>query len=124
MRRPARRLRGWFLPVLVAGSLTGCAMSFDATQLGVPVTMASAASQPAQGDKFELTSRAMYGFWGLVKFKQPSLEQALASQLVGGAGVADLKISVKSGFSDVLLTILTAGIIVPRAVKFEGVIVK
>ena len=99
-------------------------MTFDATQLGVPATMASAAAAPAEGERFELTSSAVYGFWGVIKFKEPSLEKALASQLVGGKGVADLKISVRSRFTDVLLTVLTAGIIVPRSVTFEGVVVK
>jgi hypothetical protein len=52
------------------------------------------------------------------------LEKALAAQLVGGKGVADLKISVRSRFTDVLLTILTVGIIVPRSVTFKGVVVR
>jgi hypothetical protein len=99
-------------------------MTFDATHLGVPVTMASAASAPAQGDHFELTSHAVYGLWGMVKFSQPSLQKALASQLVGGRGVADLKIRVRSRFPDLLLTVLTAGIVVPRSVTFEGTVLR
>ena len=37
--------------------------------------------------------------------------------------VADLKISVRSRFSDVLVTVLTVGIVVPRTVTYEGVVV-
>ncbi len=71
-----------------------------------------------------MTSRAVYGLWGLVPIKTPSLQKALAAQLGGGTGIADLKIKVRSRWSDVLITALTAGLIVPRAVTFEGVVTK
>lgn len=98
-------------------------MTFDASKLGVPVTMASSATEPATGTSFKVTSHATYGLWGVVKFSEPSLRKALASQLVGQQSVADLKIKVRSRFFDVLITGLTLGIVVPRSVTFEGVIV-
>jgi hypothetical protein len=99
-------------------------MTFDATTLGVPVTLASPAGQPPEGSRFSVTSRAVYVLWGLAKLKDPSLRKALAAQLAGGSGVADLKIKVRSRWSDILVTALTAGLIVPRAVTFEGVVLK
>jgi len=99
-------------------------MTFDSTTLGVPVTLASPAGQPPEGSRFSVTSRAVYAFWGLARLKQPSLRKALAAQLAGGSGVADLKIKVRSRWSDILITALTAGLIVPRAVTFEGVVLK
>jgi hypothetical protein len=66
----------------------------------------------------------VYGLWGLAKLKEPSLRKALAAQLGGGSGIADLKIKVRSRWSDILITALTAGLIVPRAVTFEGVVLK
>jgi hypothetical protein len=105
-------------------SLAGCAMTFDTTTLGVPVTLASPAGQPPEGARFSVTSRAVYALWGLAKLKEPSLRKALAAQLAGGSGVADLKIKVRSRWSDILITALTAGLIVPRAVTFEGVVLK
>ena len=49
-------LRG--LPILLTLTLVfGCAQTFDATTLGVPVTMAAAAGQPVQGARFEVTSK-------------------------------------------------------------------
>ncbi len=77
-----------------------------------------------QGTSFKVTSHAVYGFWGVVKFSEPSLRKTLATQLVGGTGVADLKIKVRSSFFDVLITGLTLGLIVPRSVTFEGVVVQ
>jgi hypothetical protein len=118
------KCRGWFLLTVAVAGLSGCSMTFDTTHLGVPVTMASDASAPAQGDHFQLTSHAVYGLWGMVRFSEPSLQKALASQLVGGSAVADLKIRVRSRFPDLLLTVLTAGIVVPRSVTFEGVVVR
>ena len=112
--------------ILAAGLvlLAGCANTFDATRLGVPVTMASGADAPAQGSSFEVTGHAVYGFWGVFKFSEPSLKKSLGSQLVGGGSVADLKIKVRSRFFDVVITGLTLGLIVPRSVTFEGVVVQ
>jgi hypothetical protein len=99
-------------------------MTIDARTLGVPVTLASPADKPPQGSRFLITSHAVYGLWGLATIKQPSLRKVLAAQLAGGSGVADLSIKVRSGFTDVLVTALTAGLIVPRSVTFEGVVSK
>lgn len=104
--------------------LTGCAMTFDARKLGVPVTLSTPASQPPEGSRFSLTSRSVYAFWGIAKLKEPSLRKALAAQLADGGGVADLKIKVRSRWNDVLVTILTVGLIVPRTITFEGYVTK
>jgi hypothetical protein len=110
--------------LLLLSSVGACAETFDATTLGVPVTLASPAGQQPQGTRFRITSHAIYGFWGLAKIKDPSLRKALAAQLAGGSGIADLKIKVRSRWSDVLVTALTGGLIVPRAVTYEGVVSK
>jgi hypothetical protein len=120
VKLPRRALPALLLVLVLAG----CAHTFDATALGVPITMASPTSQPAQGDRFQVGSRAVFGFWGIVKFREPSLRKALAAQLGGGSGVADLRIRVRSRFSDILITGLTLGLIVPRSVTFEGVVTK
>lgn len=117
----ARRAAPVLLLVLL---LVGCAQTFDATTLGVPATLASAAGQPPQGDRFSVSSKAVYGLWGALRFKQPSLQKALAAQLGGGTGVADLRIRVRSRWSDLLIAGLTLGLVVPRSVTFEGVVVK
>ena len=118
------RAGGGVLALLVITLLTGCAETFDAATLGVPVTMASPAGSPASGDRFQVSSKAVFGFWGLVNVKQPSLRKALGAQLGGGSGVADVKIRSRSRFTDLLFTVLTAGLLVPRTVTFEGVVTK
>ena len=110
--------------LLLLSLLAGCAQTFDATTLGVPATVSTAASQPAQGDRFSVSGKSVFGFWGLVKYKEPSLRKALAAQLSGGSSVAGLRIRVRSRWSDVLITGLTLGLIVPRSVTFEGVVTK
>lgn len=112
------------LAVILVLSLSGCALTFDATTLGVPVSLASPAGQPPEGTRFRVTSRAVYALWGVAPLKRPSLRKALAAQLGGDRGIADLRIRVRSRWSDVLITALTAGLIVPRAVTFEGVVTK
>ncbi len=106
--------------VLVAG----CAQTFDATTLGVPASMASAASPtvPDSAAAFSVSSHAMFGFWGMVSLKNPSVEKALAGQLVGGKRIENVRIKVRSSVSDVIFTVLTAGIIVPRSVTVEGTV--
>jgi hypothetical protein len=109
---------------LLALVLAGCAETFDATSVGVPVTMSSSAGQPPQGERFSVTSHAVYGLWGMFRIKQPSLQRALSAQLGGGKAIADVKIHSRSRFFDVLITGLTLGIIAPRSVTYEGVVTK
>jgi hypothetical protein len=104
--------------------LVGCAQTFDATNLGVPVTLAAPAGQAVVGTRFRVTSHAVYAMWGLAKIKDPSLRKALAAQLAGGSGIGNLRIRVRSRWTDVLVTALTAGLIIPRAVTYEGVVLK
>jgi hypothetical protein len=120
VRFPRRALPG----LLILSFLAGCAHTFDATTLGVPVTVASPAGQPNEGARFSVSSKAVFGFWGVLRFKEPSLRKALAGQLAGGSGIADLRIRVRSRWSDVLFTGLTLGLFVPRSVTFEGVVTK
>lgn len=114
--------RSLLAALLVALCLTGCAMTFDSTSLGVQATMASAVSQPAVGDTFTVTSHAVYLFWGLYPVKMPSLRNTLEGQLAGGRGVQDLRIHVGRRWSDLLVTVLTVGVVSPVSVTFEGVI--
>ncbi len=102
----------------LAGSLAGCSLSFDATSLGVPATLASPAGQAPAGDRFSVSAKAVFGLWGIARLKEPSLRKALAAQLGGGSGVANLRIRVRSRWNDVLFTLLTAGLIVPRTVTY------
>ena len=108
--------------VLLLLPLAGCAETFDATTLGVPATLATPADQPPVGNRFKVTQHSVYGLWGLATLRAPSLRKALAAQLAGGTGIAGLKIKVRSRWSDVLITALTGGLIVPRSVTFEGVV--
>ncbi len=112
------------LPVVVAAfGLMGCAQTFDATSLGVPATMASAAGDAAVGQPFRVSAHTVHAFWGLVPLGKARLDKALASQLVGGKEVVQLKIKTKSRWSDLLFTGLTLGIIAPKTVIYEGVVV-
>ena len=108
------------LLLLLAAS--GCALTFDSTSLGVPVSMASAASQPAAGDTFSVRSRALFMFWGLLPIREPSLENTLETQLAGGRSVRDLRVRVSHRLTDILYTVLTAGIVAPETVTFEGIV--
>ena len=116
--------RSVVLALALACVLSGCAQTFDATTLGVPATLASQAGEAPPGDRFKVDGKAVFAFWGVAKLKEPSLRKALASQIAGGAGVANVKIRTHSKFTDVLVTVLSLGILVPRTVTFEGVVTK
>lgn len=118
----ATTLRRALAAALIVLLASGCAQTFDATSLGVPASLASDAAQQPAGEAFSVTTHSVHGFWGLMKFRSPSVERALAGQLLDGQGISNVRIKVRSSFTDVLFTILTAGLIVPRSVTVEGVV--
>lgn len=99
-------------------------MTFDARSLGVPATMAAPAGQPLPGDSFAVTQRAIHVFWGLASARVPNLQNVLAGQLAGGSGVANLRIRVRRRWSDLLFTVMTAGVVSTTSVTVEGVVTR
>jgi hypothetical protein len=85
--------------------------------------MADAPGAAPAGAPFTTRGHSLHAFFGLLTVSQASLQKALARQLVGGEQIAQLRIKSHSRWSDVLLTVLTAGLLVPRTVTFQGVIV-
>ena len=129
MRFALRAGRATVLPAFaflaVTLSLGGCASTIDATSLGVPATLATAAEHhPVAGDSFKVSTHAVYGLWGLAQLKQPSIRKMLAGQLVGDNTLSEVRIRIRSRWSDVLISALTLGLVVPRTVTVEGVVVK
>lgn len=101
----------------------GCAVTYDATHLGVPVSLADAAQAPATGTPFSVTKHPVYVMWGLFRASDPNLDDILAGQVGAGAGLTRVKIHSRLRLTDLLFTVLTAGFLSPRSVTFEGVIV-
>jgi hypothetical protein len=95
--------------VLTLLSATACAQTFDATTLGVPVTMAAPPADQPVGEAFKVNQSAVYAFWGLATLTTPRLDKALATQLIGGKSVSNVKMKVRARWSDVLITALTLG---------------
>ena len=104
-------------------TLSGCAITFDATELGVPTSMAESARDPVQGTPFSVTKHPVYMFWGLVLAAKPNAEDVLAGQAGTGARIANLRIKSRARWSDLLVTALTFGFASPRSVTFEGTVV-
>ena len=109
--------------VALALSSGGCALTFDSARLGVTATMAEAVQPPAAGTPFRVTKHPVFLLWGSMSVAQPSLEDVLAGQVGAGATIASLKIRVRSRWTDILVTGLTLGLVAPRSVTFEGVVV-
>ena len=109
--------------VALALTLSGCAMTFDATDLGVPTSLAESAQTPPQGTPFRITKHPVYLLWGLAAASRPNAQDVIAGQVGTGARVANLRIKVRARWSDLLVTVLTAGLASPRSVTFEGVVV-
>ncbi|OLC10236.1 MAG: hypothetical protein AUH41_03280 [Gemmatimonadetes bacterium 13_1_40CM_66_11] len=107
----------------LALTLSGCAMTFDATDLGVPTSLAESAQTPPQGTPFRITKHPVYLLWGLAAASRPNAQDVIAGQVGTGARVANLRIKVRARWSDLLVTVLTAGLASPRSVTFEGVVV-
>jgi hypothetical protein len=109
--------------LVLALALSGCALTLDSSHLGVPVSMAGAAERPDSGTPFRVTKHAFYLLLGLVQVAQPNLEDVLAGQVGTGTRITNLRVKVRSRWSDVLVTGLTLGFVVPRSVTFEGLVV-
>lgn len=111
--------------LLVTGVLvsTGCALTFDATRLGVPVTMAGTPQPTPTGTPFRVTRHPVFLLFGLATVGEPDLEDVLEAEVGTGAGVQNLRIKVAASPTDVLFTVITLGVISPRTVTFEGEVV-
>ncbi|HEV2672242.1 MAG TPA: hypothetical protein VGU74_14200, partial [Gemmatimonadales bacterium] len=107
----------------LALTVCGCALTIDATELGVPTSLAEAGQAPPQGTPFKVTKHPVYFLWGLAGGSLPNAEDVLAGQVGTGARIADLRIKVRSRVPDLLITALTFGVFAPRSVTFEGVVV-
>lgn len=114
------------LAAAACAALTGCTLHFDSRSLGVPVTMAAAAGPggTVPGDSFTVSGHAVYLFWGLAALRQPDLRQTLAGQLGAGAGVQDLTIHTHAGITDVLVSLLTLGVVSTTSVTYSGVVTR
>jgi hypothetical protein len=110
------------LALLLSLSAGGCALTFDARSLGVPAGMSAPAQQPVVGDTFNISTHAVFLLWGVLPSHRPSLERTLEGQLTGGRAIQDLHIRVWRRWSDALVTVLTAGLVNPISVRFQGVI--
>lgn len=112
-------------PTVVALALasSGCAMTFDSSHLGVTATMAEPAQAPATGTAFRVTKHPVYLVMGLVPLAQPNLEDLFSGQVGADSAIASLKIHVRSRWTDLLVTVITAGLVVPRSVTYEGIVV-
>lgn len=115
--------RGLALALFLTLCGSACTQTFDSTTLGVPVTMAAAPGEAPQGTPFKARAHTMHALFGLLTLSQANLQKALARQLVGGQQVAQLQIRIKSRWSDILLTGLTLGLLTPRTVTYQGVII-
>ncbi|MFN2572705.1 MAG: Bor/Iss family lipoprotein [Gemmatimonadales bacterium] len=109
--------------LVVALTVSGCALSFDATELGVPTSLAESAQTPPQGAAFTITKHPTYFLWGLVALSRPNVEDVLAGQVGTGARIANLRVKVRARWTDLLVTGLTLGVFSPRSVTFQGVVV-
>lgn len=102
----------------------GCAQTFDATTLGVPATLATDNVAAPQGTAFKVNVKALWAAWGLFPVSQPVLGKTIAAQLVGGKSVANVRIHTHTSILDGIITLGTFGVLAPRSVTFEGVIVE
>lgn len=122
MTRSLRRV-GVSLATLTTLTLAGCALTFDATELGVPTSMAESAQATPQGTPFRVTKHPTFLLWGLVGAGRPNIEDVLAGQLGTGGRIANLRIKQRMKVGDLLVTVLSFGFLSPRTVTFEGIVV-
>lgn len=101
-------------------ALPACALTFDAHTLGANVSLAQVPDSTQCTAQFRQSKKAVFFFWGLIAGSRPSLEHVLEGQVTGAQSVGNLRVHVRSRFTDLLITGLTGGLIVPRSVTFDG----
>lgn len=118
-------LRRLFIAGLAAAALAtaACSMTIDATALGVPATLAARGDAQPQGEPFRVTRHPVYLLWGVVPASEINVEEVLVGQVGTGVSLANVRVVARSRWLDVLITGLTAGLVVPRTVTIEGVVV-
>lgn len=114
------RLYACAVVTVLGCSVAGCALTFDSTNLGVPVSMAGVAQSSTSGTPFRVTKHPVFVAWGLLTAGKPRLEDVLAGQVGTGSAITQLRIRVRARWSDLLITVLTGGLVSPRSVTFEG----
>lgn len=123
MTRSVRPAVGRLLLLSTVIVASGCAMTFDARTLGVRTSVAAPPDSAPQGEQFRVSRKAVFLLWGIAPAAMPSLERTLAGQATSDAQIANLRVTTKSSFWDVFFTVLTVGVVVPRSVTFEGVVI-
>ncbi len=96
----------------------GCATLPLESNLDKPVSMTKV--KDTQVKTFVTNSKALWLFWGLTPISLPEIDGIMLPQVSGHAGVQNLKITTESGFVDLVVTILTNGILTMRTVTVEG----
>lgn len=102
---------------LVIG-IFGCATIPMESNLEKPVSMTNMKGTPAQ--TFESESKAIWLFWGLVPLSVPTIDQVAGPEAADHAGVQNLKITTEDDALDVIVWILTNGILTMRTITIEG----
>ena len=73
----------------LALTVSGCALTFDSSELGVPTSLAESAATPVQGTAFSVTRHPVFLLWGAVPVASPSAEDVLAGQVGTASRIAN-----------------------------------
>ena len=103
--------------VFVIGMI-GCATIPMESNLDNPVSMTEVKETPVKS--FTSDNRAIWLFWGIIPVAIPEIDGVLVPQMAGHTGIQNLKITAESDALDLIVTILTDGVIFMRTVRVEG----
>jgi len=99
-------------------AFVGCATLPMESNMDKPVSMTKVKDEVAR--VFVSNNKALWLFWGAIPLSVPTVDGVLSTQIPGHAGVQNLKITTESGFIDLVVTILTDGILTMRSVTIQG----
>ena len=103
--------------VFIIGMI-GCATIPMESNLDDPVSMTDVKETPVKS--FSSDNRAIWLFWGIIPVAIPEVDGVLVPEMAGHTGVQNLKITTEFDALDLVVTILTDGIIYMRTVTVEG----
>ena len=99
-------------------TFAGCATLPMESNMDKPVSMTEVKDEAAK--TFVSNNKALWLFWGMIPLSIPEVDNVLVPQVSGHDGVQNLKITTESDFIDLVVMVLTQGILFMRTVRIQG----
>ena len=104
--------------LVLAVVFVGCATLPMESNVGKPIHMEKVTDNPVKS--FSTSNKALWLFWGAIPISIPKLDSIVLPEMGNHSGVQNLKITTESDGLDVIVSIVTDGVLTMRTIMIEG----